>query len=137
MDIKEGKVSIRRYTLKYGNDFTKADTSDYWDLPLPDNDGYLTHFYGRVKTAFAGVTAPHVKVGDPNILDSLIPIQRIDHTGVLVPGGVVGSQYGCAKMDLVMSGLIAPKIRVTIYSSAGNLSSISAGEIEFVAVWAS
>uniref|UniRef100_A0A6H1ZVB8 Uncharacterized protein n=1 Tax=viral metagenome TaxID=1070528 RepID=A0A6H1ZVB8_9ZZZZ len=136
MEIKDGSVKVRTWTLKY-SEMSVADTTFYWDLILPGEDGgYLTNFFGRVTTAFAGVTNPHVKVGDPGILDSIMQNQPIGHTGVLATGGPQAAQFGCAKMDTVICDLVAPKIRVTVSSTTGNLSALTAGELEFLAVYA-
>jgi len=120
---------------------------------------YILAFFARVKTAFAGVTAPTVKLGTRTTTDAYVAAQSISQIGDLytrstiayMPEGMMnlihpaGAYRGTTRSHSATVQCRTPisyqktpsnvTIVATFASTAGNLSSLTAGEIEFVCVY--
>jgi hypothetical protein len=89
---------------------------------------------GRVKTAFAGVTAPKVEVGYSSDTDIFCASTPISITGDLIRGSFYEVNRCARSYDFVKTEA-GRQIIGTFSSSSGNFSSLSAGEVEFVVVY--
>jgi len=136
MEVKNMTLHTVKYKLVFGTDVNAADTTQTIPLHLPGHGGYLLHFYGRVNTVFAGVTKPEVSVGHTDDTDAIMKKQHLTNIGLLVTGSLFTKELHCDRLDVFMGVQKAPEIRLTFTSSSGNLSALTAGEIEFVAVYA-
>ncbi len=98
------------------------------------------HVFGfsvRVKTAFAGVTYPEVRVGYSDDLERFVPRQAINRVGDLITGAVSYSSAVCQKQHIDHVKTEAFKQIIATFSSiAGNFADLSAGSIEFVVLYA-
>jgi hypothetical protein len=138
-----------------------ADTSKVQPVFNTTPNIYIIGFFARVKEAFAGVTAPTVKLGTIHTPDYYIENQGIARLGDLYTKSlgafstVVGHEnlvhkstdtfYGTfrsfaesVQCQTPISFTTVPQnfqIVATFASSAGNLSALTAGEIEFVCVY--
>lgn len=130
------QVKVMTATRTAGVEVDAADTSQAVNVFTTTPDIYILGFFARVKTAFAGVTLPEVSLGVTGDVARYIPKQPVNKTGDLVVGhGVDGHGY-CKKMQSYQKTPANIPIIATFTSSAGNLSSLSAGEVEFVMVYA-
>lgn len=114
-----------------------ADTTQ--TVPLFDFVGteYIIDIHVRVKTAFAGVTRPEVKVGYPDDLDRFFKLQPINRTGDLISGPHYESDNICKKQSPDHTKTETQKqVIATFSSNSGNFSSLTAGSIEFVVIYA-
>lgn len=130
---------MKLVTTKYTVDFEKlnvAATSKTHHFYTPDAGGYLVYLNARVTTAFTGVTKPYVKLGSANLTDGIIEDQFIDKVGSLKIGGRFGQAGFCTSQTYPKGGDQYHLLYLTFGSAATNLSSLSAGEIEFVTVYA-
>ena len=108
---------------------------------------YVVGFYGRVKTAFAGLTRPSVELGITGDTTRYIQKQRIDVAGTLLKGtagniidgsydgGIegFGGAYGfCTRMDQELQATAAYNVIATLRLGSGNFSGYTAGEVELV-----
>jgi len=134
MEVRNLKFRATKFVLGFG-DLYAADTSIGHTLVIPNNV-FLFHLQANVKTAFVGVTSPTVKVGHADDTDAIIKEQSVSKAGMLIPGWPIDEKSGCSKMDHPMSTATAPDLLVTVASSSGNLTSLTAGELEFVVVYA-
>ena len=128
------QIEALKHTIMFGDLANVAATSVTLNLPLWCSNTYVIGVYGRVVTAFVGVTRPEVKVGYGTEDDVLIPLQHLSSIHQLKPGKAASGSGFC-------SGMVSPTgrgqgILLTIQSAATNLSSLSAGELEIVIVYA-
>ena len=128
-EIKEMEVKSYRYIVKY-TVLTDTDTSQEIPIPGPPPNTYLVDFAAKVNTAFAGPTHPTVKVGYTGSLDALMRKQGISSAKYLKSGGHY--KVFCHAMN-TMTG--EQPIRATFETASGNLSTCTAGEIEFVVTY--
>jgi hypothetical protein len=96
---------------------------------------YPLFMAARVKTAFAGVTVPQVSVGISGDTDKYIKQQHIDQAGDLL-GMTQGTYCDAFKIGYMKTPSDSETIIATFSSSTGNWSDLSAGEIEFLLVYA-
>jgi len=131
------EVKAMNTVIKAVENVSAADTTETIVILLVPPGAYPIAFEARVKTAFAGVTYPTVKVGEGTILNGFIPKQSIDKIGGLKSGFARDSHTFCTS---IIGGAQKAETNRTIIatfeSTAGNLSSLTAGEIEFVLVYA-
>ena len=99
--------------------------------------GYMIASGARVKTAFAGVTYPTVKLGEGTLTESILKQQPIGKVGDLKPGGATVTPGFCEALNTGggQKTEATRAIFATFESESGNLSSLSAGEIEFFIVY--
>ncbi len=114
-----------------------ADTTQTIPLFEIPSTAYLLWYGGRVKTPFSGVTLPQVKVGYSSDDDQLVPLQRIDIAADLIAGPVNTEHRGfCPRQVDPVKTEAWRTISAVFSSQSGNFSSLSAGEVEFVVVYA-
>lgn len=122
---------------------------------LPANT-YVIKRFGRVKTAFTGVTKPKVSLGVSGDVARYMVAQPIDKTGEFIIGKLLKSSAGidktkktlpdkykkdlphsmgfCEAMDKEMTPASALPILAT-FTSSSTLFNATAGEVEFVIVY--
>jgi hypothetical protein len=128
------KLVTNKYTVSY-EQLTAAATSMTHHWYCPYEAGYLVYLNAKVTTAFAGVTRPYVKLGCTNLTDGIIEDQPLDKAGSLNIGGKFGTGF-CTSQERPKGVLQDQVLFLTFGSAATNLSSLTAGEIEFVTVYA-
>lgn len=98
---------------------------------------YLFKIMARVTTAFAGVTYPEVRIGYADDLERFVPRQAINRVGDLVSGAGSWSDAYCQKQHIDhVKTEVQKTIIATFSSTAGNFSSLSAGTLEVVLLYA-
>ena len=130
------EIKVMTATRTAGGEVTAADTSQAVNVFTTTPNIYILALFARVKTAFAGVTLPEVSLGIAGDTGKYIPKQPINAETDLVVGKMpqAGPDY-CAKMLSYQKTPENIPIIATFSSASGNLSSLSAGEIEFVCVY--
>jgi len=132
------EIKVANKTIKATDNVQAAATSQaVYIFAMPPNS-YVLSMFARVKTAFTGVTGPSVEVGLTGQTTRYIPKQEINAVKDLISGwGVNGMGY-CQKQapDQQIGTTAQRNIIATFRSTSGNLSSLSAGEIEFVVIYA-
>lgn len=109
---------------------------------LPENS-YLLATFGRVKTAFTGLTKPKVSLGVSGDTDRYMVAQPVDATNELIANakGAVGSnpvlgvKSFCAGMNKEKVVSSTKSVIATFSSSSTDFSGLTAGEVEFVVVY--
>jgi hypothetical protein len=111
---------------------------------------YPIGFFGRVITAFAGLTRPSVELGITGDTTRYMQKQRIDVAGTLFKGTAgniidakrgndtetYGGAYGfCTRMDQELQATSAYNIIATLRLGSGSFSGYTAGEVEFVMLY--
>jgi len=130
MAIKEGKCTLTNVQV----DTAGTTHTAYVFEMVPVT--YILNVFARVKTAFAGVTAPTVSLGISGDTDLLIQSQPINRVGDLKPGFSRDGEGFCAALPGYPQKAEARRtIIATFSSSSGNFSSLTAGEIEFKIVY--
>lgn len=136
MEVKAMSTTID-YSIVNAADTTQALTV-FTTIP----NIYILDMFARVKTAFAGITTPTVKLGDEKVSDLFIHDQCIGIIGDLITKKEIAylqphnhpikcsSKIGYQKIPLNV-GMVA-----TFTSQSENWSAATAGEIEFVCVYA-
>jgi hypothetical protein len=116
-----------------------ATSSTVSVLTWPEN-AYVIGIYGRVKTAFAGVTGPYVSLGVTGDTERYMPNQSINVVGELMSGTKIaakatGVRNFCARMDKETGKGSARDIIATFGLGSGTFAALTAGELEFVIVY--
>jgi len=129
------KWYIDNYTVNYNE--LGSSTTCTANLFPKFYDSYPMFIMARVKTAFAGVTHPTVKIGNGTVTDCYMKDQPIDQIMDLIPGASPNAQGYCEAMFMEsrtksFATSSQGKIVATFTSASGNFSSLTAGEIEFV-----
>ena len=108
---------------------------------LPAN-AYIMWCFGRVKTAFAGVTAPQVSLGVSGDTERYMVSQPISAVNELIAGSpptdnkaTLGVKRFCAAMDKERITGDAQPIIATFSTSSTDFSGLTAGEVEFVIIY--
>jgi hypothetical protein len=107
---------------------------------LPAN-AYPVGFYGRVVTAFAGLTHPTVELGILGDTELYIQKHPINKVSELIPGhdtsggGAQAKAGYCARLEHEMISTSAKDIIATFRVGSGSLTTLTAGEVEFVMVY--
>lgn len=147
------QVKVMTTTIKYG-DLSVADTTKVQNIFDTTPNVYILNFLARVKTAFAGVTTPTVKLGKSDFTDAYFAKQSIDVTGDLIPkntlanitSGSLNLEHPSGEWRDYQSAAVCTAhishqkspvnipIVATFESASGDLSSLTAGEIEFIMV---
>jgi len=122
---------IRKCRFIAANDFRAEATTATFNLPLPSPGGYIMDIQGRVVTAFTGITGPiRVKIGFAGSTEHIMADQTIDTAGVLFPSDKgMYHNFFCARRTMLYG---MPQIIITFTSDSGNLSDMTAGEVEFL-----
>jgi hypothetical protein len=128
MEIKVAKCSITKEIL---NAASTSQTVALFEIPV---NAYVLHILGRIKTAFAGVTAPKVKVGTSTGTSDYMPNQRIDSAVSLISGPMNKDRCPVQFANYANTA-VKQQIIATFSSSSGSFSSLSAGEVEFAVVY--
>jgi len=129
------EIKVKNVSIKAIDNLCAAGTTQTFTLMTLPPTAYVIDFMARVKTAFAGVTTPQVKVGGSTITDSYLILQDISKTGDLITGR--GGRGFCERIRERSDKAEANKtMTATFTSQSGNFSSLTVGEIEFVAVYA-
>ena len=131
MLVENMTMSIRKYSFVAGTDFRADATTAIFNLPLPSQGGYIMDIQGRVVTAFSGITGPiRVKMGFAGSTEHIMADQTIDTTGVLF-GSDKGLYHNffCVRRTMLYG---MPQIIITFTSDSGNLSDMTAGQVDFL-----
>lgn len=131
-EIKKMDVVAERHVIDFNTFGSTAATSQTVNIYIRGNITYLLGAFAYVNTAFAGVTRPEVKIGYTNLTEAIIPLQHLNKVGQLKTGRM--HQIFCEGMA-VPTGKNQSVI-LTIQSASGNLSDLTAGELEVVVVYA-
>ena len=130
MEVKAAKTTVN-YTLCNA----EGTENTVYIAALPPNR-YPIGYYARVKTAFAGTTSLSVKVGIAGDTERFIPQQPIDHVGDLIPGNRYGNTGFCPSQFTDQQPKAGAQQSVIATFGGAALDSLSAGEIEFVFIYA-
>ena len=122
MNIKVADKTIK-YDLVNGGSTSQA----VFIFALPPNR-YPIGFYGRVKTAFAGTSSLTVEVGVSGETTRIIRKQPINRAGDLIP-------FFCASQFTDLQAKTTAQEDIIATFRGADLTALSAGEIEFVAVY--
>ena len=133
--FKAMELHVNKQVIDWSTVKMTAGTSAAGPFYLPSLNGYLVNLFARVITAFEGVTHPTVKLGDSTDTELLITKQPIDQTGNLKVGKRGQDGY-CTAMNNPGGSKTNYALQLTFESASGNLSSLTAGEIEFVTLYA-
>jgi hypothetical protein len=97
--------------------------------------------FGRVKTAFAGITKPKVSLGVTGDVDRYMVAQPIDAVNEFVMGpppssndALLGHKHFCVKLDKEKAASTATPIIATFTSDSATFDP-TAGEVEFIVVY--
>ena len=124
------KWEIMRYSWEGGKDLLVASTTCTMGLPLWGGTGYLMRVFGRVVTAFSGITGPvTIEVGFDIKTDAIIAANDLSRVGELIGSGQVGSKGFCERREIFYD---PPSPIVTFTSSSGNLEDLTAGRVELI-----
>lgn len=131
------KIKTMQVNLSYLDVIGLTAPGTKYIFIIPPNV-YPLHYLGRVKTAFAGAAKPTIELGDETQTTIHIPKQHIDAVGELISGAVDPSRDGfCAKLSHPRQKTSLNQIVATIRVASGALlSTLSAGEVEFILVYA-
>lgn len=128
-------LKVNKFTIRAIEDVKDGDTSQTLGFHIPGVGGYLVGIYARVTEAFVGVTTPTVKVGTAGQVGLLIQKQSIDKIGNLVIGGRLNPLF-CEGLSLPGGSSLDPNYQVVFESESGSLSSLTAGAVEFIILYA-
>ncbi len=139
MGIFNASIRVAAKTIAPG----ASSDADYTEnvVILPAN-AYVLAFFGRVKTAFVGLTKPLVCLGVTGDTDRYMRAQPVDAVNEFIIGAspkasdpILGVPKWCVKMDKEMAASAAKPIIATFTSSSTDFSGKTAGEVEFVVVY--
>jgi len=133
--FKAMELHITKQIIDWSTVKMTAGTSASGPFYLPSLNGYLVAIFARVTTAFTGVTYPTVKLGTSTHTELIIPKQPIDKVGDLITAPRFFKGF-CQVMDSPGGSTAELALQTTFESVSGNLTSLSAGEIEFVTLYA-
>lgn len=122
------EIKVADKTIKYGLVADGTTTKTVYIFALPPGR-YPIGFYARVKTAFAGTTALTVEVGVAGDTTRIVRKQVINRVGDLIP-------FFCASQFTDLQAKTTAQEDVIATFRGADLTLLSAGEIEFVAVYA-
>ena len=128
------QVKVMSTTVDYSI-VNAADTSQTLTVFTTTPNIYIMDFFARVKTAFSGVTRPKVSLGVAGHTQFYVPTQNIGTVGDLLTGACRDTANICTKIRSFQKTPANVPILATFSSTSGNLSSLSAGVIEFVCVY--
>lgn len=137
MLIDKMKTEITRFVWEATKDLGVADTSHIVNIPAWGTD-YVTGIYGRVKTAFAGITGPvTMKIGTSDDDSCIMPDRDLSRTGDIwshLPRPLADQHWPCifgAEFEAKYQD--SPPV-ITFTSLSGNLEDLTAGEVEIIVV---
>ncbi len=128
------EVKVMTTTFSY-DQLSTADTSLAQQVFMTKPNIYIMQLFARVKIAFAGVTNPSVELGRTGHTTMYIPKISIESIGDLSTTLGAGNIAPCKRALSYQKTPGNIGINATFRSTSGNLSSLSAGEIEFVCVY--
>lgn len=136
MLIDKMKTEITRFTWEVTKDFGVADTSHVVSFPIWGSD-YVLGIYGRVKTAFAGITGPFtMKIGTSGDDDSIMVAKDLSEVVDFFIQFPV-EQWPCLLLEPTHkkhANYDTTSPIITFTSDSGNLEDLTAGEVELVVV---
>jgi len=119
-----------------------ADSSYTENVVILPANAYVLAYFGRVKTAFAGLTKPLVSLGVSGDTDRYMRAQPVDAVNEFVfwatpkaHDPILGVSKWCVKMDKEKIAISAQPVIATFTSSSTDFSGKTAGEVEFVVVY--
>jgi hypothetical protein len=138
MGIFNAQIKVAAKSISPGADSESSYTEIVAFLPA---NAYIMATFGRVKTAFAGLTAPLVSLGIEGDTNRYMVAQPIDAVNELIGGmatgvsAVLGLKGFCAGMNKEKIVSSAQPIIATFTSSSTDFSGLTAGEVEFLIVY--
>ena len=135
--IFEAKIRVAAKSIVPGTSGESSYTENVCILPA---NSYILAVFGRVKTAFTGLTKPEVALGVTGDTDLFMSPQSLDKTNELLSGmatgvnAVTGLKGYCAAMNKAMVYSSAKPIIAT-FTSGSDTFDPTAGEVEFVVVY--
>jgi hypothetical protein len=136
--IFEAKLRVAAKTVAPGTTGESSYTENVCILPA---NAYILSIFGRVKTAFAGLTSPEVALGVSGDTDLYMSPQSLDVVNELVSVMATGAGKAVTGVRGYCAGLNKPRIHSTAtpiiatFSSSSDTFDPSAGEVEFVVVY--
>jgi hypothetical protein len=137
--IFEAKVRVAAKSIAPGASSDSSYTENVAILPA---NAYIMGMFGRVKTAFAGLTKPLVSLGVSGDTDRYMKAQPIDAVNELVWGAapadnkaLLGLKKYCVASDKERAATSGQTVIATFTSSSSDFSGLTAGEVEFLIVF--
>lgn len=115
------------------SDTSTTHTHPLFEIPAK---AYVIDVFARVKTAVVGITTPTVKVGTSTQTDLYVIEQPINVTGDLMSSRSRGRIPWCSVPKGYQNAEAKIQIIATYTSGSEAWSSMSAGEIEFICIYA-
>ena len=135
--VTEMELKVAKFTISAIEDVGAGATTQTLGFHIPGgNDGYLIDVLARVTTAFVGVTNPTVKVGTADDSQILVQEQPLSVVGTLKASTSMRHQGFCEALVRPGGSAQNQDYQVVVESDSGNLSSLTAGEIEFIVLYA-
>lgn len=137
--IFDAKLRVAAKTISPG---TSGDATYTENVAILPANAYVVAMFGRVKTAFVGLTAPKVSLGVSGDVDRYMVAQPIgavnelitNNSGALGGSAVFGAKGFCAAMNKELVSTTAKPVIATFTSSSATFDPTS-GEVEFVIVY--
>jgi hypothetical protein len=139
--IFEAKVRVAAKSIAPGASSDSSYTENVAILPA---NAYVMAMFGRVKTAFAGLTKPKVSLGVSGDTDRYIVAQPADFVNELIVNHIgafsasnsaIGVKNFCAGMNKEKINSTGQTVIATFTSSSSDFSGLTAGEVEFLIVF--
>ena len=131
MLIDKMKTEITRFRWVVGSHFDIDDTSHSIQFPIWGSN-YVIGMYGRIVTAFAGTpTAVTMKMGLTADDDIVMKEQSLLVKANLFPHLITG-RVNCPSSYMFEGKFDYSAPYITFTSTGGNLSTLTAGEVELV-----
>lgn len=138
MGIFSPNLRVAGKTIAPGTNSASSYTENVVILPA---NAYVISFFGRVKTAFTGLTKPKVSLGVTGDTDKYMVAQPIDAINELLAGvppasnkATLGVKPYCASMPKEKISTTGRTVIAT-FTSDSTLFSPTVGEVEFVVVY--
>jgi hypothetical protein len=138
MGIINAQIRIAGKTIAPGTSGEATYTENVCILPA---NAYILAKFGRIKTAFAGITKPKVALGVTGDTDRYMVAQPIDAVNEFVMGpppssndSLLGHKHFCVKLNKEKAASTATPIIATFTSDSATFDP-TAGEVEFIIVY--
>jgi hypothetical protein len=139
MGLFKPKIVTYGKTIAPGASTDSSYTENVVILPA---NAYVLAKFGRVKTAFTGLTKPKVCLGVSGDTDKYMIAQPVDAINEFIMGppartndAILGLKDFCVKMDKEKIAISNRTIIATFTSSSTDFSGLTAGEVEFIVVY--
>lgn len=154
MGLFNATIKVGAKTIAPGASSDSSYTENVFILPA---NAYVIAMFGRVRTAFAGLTKPKVSLGVTGDTTRYCVAQPIDAVNEIMIGKIAKSSSGinrspvevpdrwkkdwapspgfCERMPKEKIQATATPIIATFTSSSTDFSGLTAGEVEFVIVY--